>query len=245
MCIHIVGQSHHFEHPERAKNTNGQGKKYGQRQYKAFVLDRQHQVDEKHNNQRDNDKLIASFRFVEGQVFPCNVEVAGQGLLSHLADSLNGFARGITFGRKSPNGGRVVHVVARDFVGPFGFFQGHKRRVGHHIAFVIFDKQGLQIIQISSVLRGCLGKDFEKPAEFDEALLVRAAHQNIQVVHGRFDGNPFLHGRLVIDLDFSLRVGRVVEGKQTRNLFALFQGFHKLLSGRFQLRIAEIAGFIQ
>jgi hypothetical protein len=96
----------------------------------------------------------------------------------------------------------------------------HEGRVRHHLVAVVLDEQVHDVRREAAELGPRLHVDLEEPAEADEALLVGAADEDVEVVERRADGDALLHRELVVDHQLVLGIVRREEGEEPGELRA-------------------------
>src|SRR6187551_5120 len=96
----------------------------------------------------------------------------------------------------------------------------------------------------SSEFRSRLNVYFEKASKPDKALLVCTTNKNVKIFHRLTNGNPFLHRRFIINLQFVLWIIGREKSKQTCQLFPLSHIFNKLLIDFIKIVIVGFGVFI-
>ena len=92
-----------------------------------------------------------------------------------------------------------------------------------------------------SEFRSGLYIHFEELVKPDKTMFIGTSNQDIEVIHRLADRYSFLHGHVVVNLQFVLRIVGGEEGKQARELFALAQIVHEFLIDFFKLMVVGIA----
>src|SRR5579883_726984 len=227
--IDVVSQSHRLQEEEGAEDSDWQRKDNGQRQDEALVLPDQHQIDEGDDDQEDVNRLIALSRLIVGKALPAEAVTVRERLSGDLIDRLDGLTAAIAGRRRTLNDGARIQVIPGDLVQSLLLLDLHERGVGDHFLFVVLDEYVVQILGEAPKLWKRLDVDLVELVEANKALLVSAADEDVQVVQRLPDRHTLLHGQVVVDDQFVLRVVGGVEGEQVLQLLALVQGSHELL----------------
>ena len=120
-------------------------------------------------------------------------------------------------------------VVAVDFVQALRLFDRHERGVRNHFPLIVLDEHILEILGVPPELRHRLNEDLVELAEPNKALLPGAADEDGEIVHRFSDRHTLLHGHIVVDDHFVLRIVAGKKCEQALYFFAFCQRGHELV----------------
>ena len=138
-----------------------------------------------------------------------------------------------------------VHVVTRDLVRALRLLERHECRVRHHLAGLVLHVELHDVRREAPELRRSLRVHLVVVVEADEALLVRAADQDVEGVHRGLDADALLHRQCGIDHELVLWIVGGEHREQTRELLALLELRDEVLRDAVELLVARVVGLIE
>src|SRR5262249_31410531 len=110
-----------------------------------------------------------------------------QRLFGDLLDRLDSLPGAVARSGSALNDGARIEVKTGDFVQALLLRNGHERGVGDHLPLVVLDEQIVQVLGHAPELRPRLDVDLVELVEENEALLVSAADEDVEVIQRRLD----------------------------------------------------------
>src|SRR5690606_36571182 len=159
----------------------------------------------------DVERLVALARFVPREAFPAHTVAVRQSLGRRFTDRLDRLPARMTRRRSGLDRSRRIQVVARDLVAPLLLLELPERRQRHHLPRLVLDEDLSQVLGHTPELRPRLHVHLVELVEQDEALLVRAPDQDIEVLERGRDRYTLLHPDVVVDDELVLWIVGGVE----------------------------------
>src|SRR5205085_2521920 len=138
-----------------------------------------YQIDEGDDNQEDINRLVPLSRLVVRDTCPAEAVTVRQRLGGDLLDRLEGLPAAVAESWSTLNGSAGIQVISGDFVQALLLLDLHERRVRDHVPPIVLDEHVVQILGEPPELRRRLDIYLEELVEENEALLVRAANDDV------------------------------------------------------------------